>query len=77
MKPRMIPIILTVYFFTNIIWYVIAFVPIPYIPLWLSHIAKVYLVFLYMPFTAEKVVIIAVSMFIYRLIYKERFKKEV
>ena len=39
---------------TNGIWYVLAFVPLDFIPTWLSHAAKVYIGILYMPWTPEK-----------------------
>jgi hypothetical protein len=74
--PKMIPIIITVYFFTNIVWYVIAFVPIEFIANWLSDFAKGYIAFLWLPFSAEKPVIILVSVFLYRIIYKEKFIKK-
>ena len=74
---KMLPIVLTIWVFTNGVWYFIAFVNVGF-PVWLMTFAKAYLIFLYMPFTAEKVVIIALSLLIYRLIYKEKFnhKKE-
>ena len=69
---KMLPIIITVYFFTNVVWYIIAFVPFNFIPSWLSIFAKSYIVFLWLPFTVEKPVIIVISVFIYRLIYREK-----
>lgn len=76
LTPKMLPIVLTVYFCTNIVWYIIAFAPIPFIPSWLSIFAKGYVAFLYMPFTVEKPIIIAISVFVYRLIYGEKFEKK-
>ena len=72
LTPKMIPIILLVWCMTNGVWYVIAFVPFGQ-PSWLMIFAKAYLGFLWTPFGIEKPIIIAVSVFIYRIIYKEKF----
>ena len=78
LTPKMIPIILFIWLLTNGIWYVIAFVPIEFIPKWLSIFGKAYIGFLWTPFGIEKPIIIVISVFIYRIIYKEKFiKKEV
>lgn len=70
---KMLPIALTIWIFTNAIWYVLAFAP--FTPLWLRSIAIGWLSILYMPFTPEKVVIIVFAPIIYRWIYKEDFIK--
>ena len=74
--PKMIPILLTVWCMTNLIWYFIAFIHTSFIPRWLSIFAKSYLAFLWLPFSLEKPIIIAISIFIYRFIYKEKFVKK-
>lgn len=71
---KMLPIVFTIYFFTNGMWYALAV--IPQTPLWLRSIALAYLAFLYMPFTPEKIVIIVFAPIIYRWVYKEEFKGE-
>ena len=68
----MLPIALTLWIFTNAIWYALAV--IPHVPLWLRSIAIGYLAFIYLPFSAEKIVIIVFAPIIYRWIYKEDFK---
>ena len=70
---KMLPIALTIWIFTNAIWYVFAFAP--FTPLWLRSVAIGYLAFIYLPFSAEKVVIIVFAPIIYRWIYKEDFIK--
>lgn len=76
--PKMLPIVLCVWLITNGVWYAIAFVPIEFIPVWLSTFAKGYIVFLWTPFALEKPIIIAIAVVIYRVIYREKFvKKEV
>lgn len=70
----MIPILLTVWSITNGVWYFFAFVDIG-LPTWFMSFAKGYLLILYMPFTIEKPIIIAISLFIYRVIYKEKFNR--
>ena len=72
MTPRMIPIILIIWFLTNGIWYAIAFASVG-LPMWLSTFAKGYLALLWMPFSIEKPLIIATAVFVYRIIYKESF----
>jgi len=47
------------------------------LPSWLMTFAKGYLVFLWSPIAIEKPIIIAISIFIYRIIYKEKFEKKV
>ena len=69
---KMLPIALTLWIFTNAIWYALAV--IPHVPLWLRSIAIGYLAFIYLPFSAEKIVIIVFAPIIYRWIYKEDFK---
>ena len=73
LTPKMIPIIILVWLCTNGIWYIIGFAPISFVPSWLSHIAKGYIVFLWLPWSVEKPIIIAISLIIYRIIYKEKF----
>jgi len=73
LTPKMLPIILSVWCMTNGIWYMIAFVPMN-TPSWLTIFAKAYIAFIWSPFGIEKPIIIAISLFIYRLIYKEKFK---
>ena len=75
LTAKMIPIILSVWCITNGIWYIMAFAPIAFIPNWLSGIAKGYIVFLWTPFGIEKPIIIAVSLFIYKKVYKKKFKE--
>jgi hypothetical protein len=75
LTPRMVPIILSVWAITNGLWYVLAFAPIKFIPDWLSVIAKGYLIFLWSPIALEKPIILAVSIFIYRFVYREKFVK--
>ena len=70
---KMLPIAGTIWILTNGIWYALAVVP--NIPLWLRSIAIGYLAFIYLPFSAEKVVIIVFAPIIYRWIYKEDFIK--
>ena len=72
---KMLPIILTVYFFTNVSWYFIAFVNVG-LPSWLMTFAKGYLIFLWSPIAIEKPIIIAISLVIYRFIYNEKFEKK-
>jgi len=72
---KMLPIILTVYFITNVSWYFIAFVDVG-LPSWLMTTAKAYLIFLWSPIAIEKPIIIAISLVIYRIIYKENFERE-
>jgi|GEM_PF-3827091 len=76
LTPKMLPILLSVWVFTNGIWYIIAFVPLDFIPSWLFNGAKGYIAFLWTPLGVEKPVIIAVSLVIYKLIYKESFNKK-
>jgi len=76
LTPKMLPIVLAVWTLTNGIWYFIAFVDIG-LPNSVMHFAKGYLVFLYTPWALEKpFVILPVSAFLYRLIYKENFKEK-
>lgn len=72
LTPRMIPIMLTIWFITNGAWYVMAFAPLG-LPPWLKIFAISYLGFLWSPIGIEKPIIIVVSLFLYRLIYKEKF----
>ena len=53
---KMLPIVGTMYLFTNAIWYVLAFTP--HIPSWLAWVARGYLAFIWTPFGVEKVVIV-------------------
>lgn len=76
LTPKMIPILLFVWVLSNGVWYVIAFLPIQFIPQWLVIFARGYLVFLWSPFAIEKPIIIAISLVIYRIIYKEKFGNE-
>ena len=76
LTPRMLPIILGIWLLTNGVWYVISFVPIDFIPRWLSTFAKAYIAFLWTPLGIEKPIIIVIALFIYRLIYKEKFIKK-
>ena len=70
----MLPIVLVIWCITNGIWYAIAFVD--FVPSWLSTFAKAYLIFLYTPFALEKpLIILPLSVIVYRLIYKENFKE--
>ena len=75
LTPKMIPIILFIWTLTNGAWYAIAFIHLGQ-PIWLMTFAKGYLIFLYMPFSVEKPIIILISVFIYRIIYKEKFVKK-
>lgn len=70
---KMLPIALTLWVLTNGVWYALAV--IPQTPLWLRGIAIGYLAFIYLPFSAEKIVIIVLAPIIYRWIYKEDFIK--
>ena len=72
---KMIPIMLTVWVITNGAWYFIAFANVG-LPSWLMTTAKAYLIFLWSPIAIEKPIIIAISLVIYRIIYKENFEKE-
>lgn len=74
LTPKMIPIMLTIWLMTNGIWYFIAFVNVG-LPSWLMTGAKAYLIFLWSPIAIEKPIIIAISLVIYRIIYKENFEK--
>lgn len=71
LTPKMIPIILMIWLMTNGVWYFFAFAPIG-VP-WLSSFAKGYLVFLYLPWAPEKIIIIFIAGKVYKLIYKEKF----
>lgn len=42
---------------TNGIWYVFAFVPLSFIPVWFANFAKIYIGILYLPWTPEKFII--------------------
>ena len=76
LTPKMLPIVLAIWVFTNGIWYFLAFVDIG-LPKVVMQFAKGYLVFLYTPWAAEKpLVIFPLSMLIYKMIYKEDFKKK-
>lgn len=75
LTPKMIPIILVIWLCTNGVWYAIAFAPFDFIPLWLATFAKGYLALLWMPFSIEKPIIIALAIFIYRFVYNEKFQK--
>ena len=77
LTPRMIPIILTIWVITNGVWYVMAFAPLPFFPSWLKIFSRGYLAFLWLPFSAEKPIIIFISVFLYRFIYKEKFNKKI
>lgn len=76
LTPRMIPIIITIWFITNGTWYVIAFAPLG-LPSWFTIFAKSYLAFLWSPIAIEKPLIIAVSVCVYRIVYREKFVKQV
>jgi len=69
-----LPIVLFIWMITNGIWYFFAFAPV--IPSSLQWAARAYIAFLWLPSTPEKIVIVIISPFIYRLIYREDFKKE-
>jgi len=75
LTPKMIPIVLFIWCMTNGAWYVIAFVHFGQ-PIWLMTFAKGYLIFLWSPIAIEKPIILIVSGFIYRFIYKEKFIKK-
>lgn len=75
LTPRMIPIIITVWMVSNGMWYLFAFAPLG-LPSWFVWFARSYIAFLYMPFTIEKPIIIAVSIVIYRLIYRQKFYQQ-
>ena len=70
--PKMIPIVLSVWVFTNGVWYVLAFAPIG-LPLAVRTFAKSYIAFLYTPLGFEKPVILFVARFIYKFIYSNAF----
>ena len=72
---KMLLVFGSVWVLTNGIWYVLAFTPIG-IPEWIRWFARGYIAFLYMPFTAEKVVIAYVSTRIYKKLFKEEIKSE-
>lgn len=74
LTPKMLPIILVIWLLTNGIWYAIAFAPFTWLPMWLTTFAKGYLAVLWMPFSIEKPIIIAISVFIYRFVYNEKFE---
>ena len=76
LTPKMIPIMLTIWVLTNGAWYFIAFFNVG-LPSWLMTFAKGYLVFLWSPIAIEKPIIIAISIAIYRFVYKEKFVKQV
>ena len=71
----MIPIVLTIWCITNGIWYVLAFVPLPFTTVAFRTFAKVYLGFLW-TVAPEKLLIIPLAILIYRIIYREKFQKE-
>ena len=70
---KMLPIALSIWVLTNGWAYFFAFAP--FTPVWLRGIALTWLGILYLPFTPEKIVIVVGAPIIYRLIYKEDFKK--
>lgn len=70
--PRMMPIVLSIWVFTNGIWYVLAFAPIN-IPQAISTFAKSYIAFLYTPFGFEKPIILLVAKFVYKALYSQTF----
>ena len=70
--PRMIPIVLSIWVFTNGVWYVMAFAPIG-LPLAVRTFAQSYIVFLYSPIAAEKPIILLVARFIYKIVYGTKF----
>jgi hypothetical protein len=74
LTPKMIPIVLILWFMVNGIWYAIAFAPIPFIPHALTVFAKAYLVILWAG-TPEKALYLPLAVLIYRIIYKEKFVK--
>ena len=76
------------WFLTNGMWYVIAgmipvfIVPIPitpisWMPLWLVNFARAYIVFLYLPFTPEKLVTIPLAIFLLVKLFKNHNKTRV
>ena len=70
--PRMIPIVLSIWVFTNGVWYVMAFAPIG-LPLAVRTFAQSYIAFLYTPLGFEKPVILFVARIIYKIIYRNTF----
>ena len=70
--PRMIPIVLSIWVFTNGVWYVLAFAPIE-LPLAIRTFAKSYIAFLYTPLGFEKPIILLVARWIYKGIYGIKF----
>ena len=74
LTPKMIPIVLALWFLVNGMWYYIAFAK--WIPDALRVFAKAYLVILWIPGTFEKALYLPLAVIIYRLIYKERFVKK-
>lgn len=74
MTPRMIPIVISIWAITNGVWYVLAFAPLG-LPTWLKIFAISYLGFLWSPIGIEKPLIILISGALYRIIYKENFKR--
>ncbi len=70
---KMIPIVLSLWLFTNGIWYIIGFVPFSFIPNWLSSFAKWYIGFLYTPIALEKLLILYLAKVIYKAFYKDTF----
>lgn len=70
--PRMIPIVLSIWVFTNGVWYILAFAPIE-LPIAIRAFAKSYIAFLYTPLGFEKPIILLVARWIYKAIYGLRF----
>ena len=71
---RMFPIALTVWLAFNGIWYVFAFAPI--FPHWFRIFSVSYLTILWLPCTPEKLIELPIILFIYRIIYKEKFNRK-
>jgi hypothetical protein len=70
--PRMIPIVLSIWVFTNGVWYVLAFAPIE-LPMAIRTFAKSYIAFLYTPLGFEKPIILLVAKFVYKALYSQTF----
>ena len=75
LTPKMIPIVLILWILVNGVWYIIAFVHLG-LPLWLTGFAKAYLVILWAG-TPEKALYLPLAIVIYRIIYKEKFVKNI
>ena len=59
---------------TNGMWYIMAFVPIPFLPEWLIWFSRSYIGFLYLPWTPEKLITIPMAIFFHLKLFKNDSK---